>query len=347
MADKEQLDILTQSVDDWNEWRRKHKLLIPNFDGASLIGANLYCANLRNTSLIGVNLSGADLEGADFSNSILTGSSLGGANLRDSDFIGAALRGVMFIGANLCRANFRGADLSGADFDSADLSSADFTNAIVYNAKMGYTILGDLDLSLVNGLHTVRHIGPSTIGIDTIYRSQGKIPEIFLRHAGVPDNFIEYMHSLVDEAFQFYTCFISYSSKDEDFAERLYKDLQGAGVRCWYAPHDLPIGKPIIRGLDEAIRVHDKTLLVLSAHSVKSRWVEQEVEMAYAKEIQGDNPMTVLFPIRLDNAVMETDVTWADTIRRTRNIGDFTKWKDYDAYQKSFKHLISDLKSGD
>jgi hypothetical protein len=30
------------------------------------------------------------------------------------------------------------------------------------------------------------HNGPSTIGIDTIYNSGGKIPEIFLRGAGVP-----------------------------------------------------------------------------------------------------------------------------------------------------------------
>jgi len=35
--------------------------------------------------------------------------------------------------------------------------------------------------------------------------------------------------------------FISYSSKDQAFAERLHADLQNKGVRCWFAPHDLPI----------------------------------------------------------------------------------------------------------
>jgi len=47
-------------------------------------------------------------------------------------------------------------------------------------------------LSAVKGLETVTHRGPSTIGPDTIYRSQGKIPEAFLRGAGVPDDFISY-----------------------------------------------------------------------------------------------------------------------------------------------------------
>jgi hypothetical protein len=34
-------------------------------------------------------------------------------------------------------------------------------------------------------------------------------------------------------------CFISYSSKDDEFANRIHADLQNSGVRCWFAPHDL------------------------------------------------------------------------------------------------------------
>lgn len=43
----------------------------------------------------------------------------------------------------------------------------------------------------------------------------------------------------------------------------------------------------------------------------------------------------------MDNAA------WAATIRRTRNIGDFTKWKHHDEYQKSLARLIRDLQSDD
>jgi hypothetical protein len=79
-------------------------------------------------------------------------------------------------------------------------------------------------------------MGPSTIGIDTIYRSKGKIPEGFLRGAGVPEEFITYMRSLVANPIEFYSCFISYSSKDQQFAESLYAALQVKNVRCWFAP---------------------------------------------------------------------------------------------------------------
>jgi hypothetical protein len=96
--------------------------------------------------------------------------------------------------------------------------------------------------------------------------------------------------------------------------------------------------------IDEAIRIHDKLLLVLSENSVTSAWVEKEVETAFERERRQDNK-PVLFPIRLDNAVMRTDQAWAADIRRTRHIGDFVRWKDHDAYQQAFQRLLRDLKA--
>jgi len=62
---------------------------------------------------------------------------------------------------------------------------------------------------------------------------------------GVPENFIEYMGSLTGKALEFYSCFISYSTNDQEFADRLYADLQNKGVRCWFAQHDIQAGKKI------------------------------------------------------------------------------------------------------
>src|SRR5260370_37268333 len=104
---------------------------------------------------------------------------------------------------------------------------------------MAYTLFGNVDLSNSEGLEAVNHIAPSTIGIDTIYLSKGKIPEVFLRGAGVPVEFITYMKSLVANPIEFYSCFIIYSTKDHEFAERLHGDLQRIKVRCWVAPHDV------------------------------------------------------------------------------------------------------------
>src|SRR5262249_44229411 len=161
----------------------------------------------------------------------------------------------------------------------------------------------------------------STVGIDTLFKSKGKIPEAFLRGCGVPDALKAYLPSLIGsmEPIQFHSCFISYSSKNRDFAERLHADLQAKGVRCWFAPEDLQIGEKFRQHIDTAIRVHDKLMLVLSAHSLASDWVESEVEAAL--DMEGREKRIVLFPIRLDDAVLESPVAWAShVITPARNI---------------------------
>jgi len=196
---------------------------------------------------------------------------------------------------------------------------------------------------MVKGLDTVEYRGPLTIGIDTIYASHGHIPETFLKGAGVDDTFIAYVKSLVGKPIEYYSCFISYSSKDDAFAKRLYADLQSNNVRCWFAPEDLKWGERIRTGIDEAIHMHDKLLLILSKHSVASGWVEREVKTALAKERK--EKRIVLFPVRVDRAVFDSPFDWATEIRHERNIGDFTRWKDHDDYQKAFERLLRDLKA--
>ena len=83
----------------------------------------------------------------------------------------------------------------------------------------------------------------------------------------------------------------------------------------------------------------------LSESSVKSPWVEQEVETALEKE--QTESRTVLLPIRIDQAVMGERAGWAALLRRTRHIGDFTGWKDPDKYTTAFQRLLNDLRSED
>lgn len=206
------------------------------------------------------------------------------------------------------------------------------------------TVVGNFDLSHVKGLNDVQHHGPSTIGIDTIYLSNGEIPEAFLRGAGVPDNFITFARSLVGHPIEFYSCFISYSSKDQGFAVRLHADLQAQHLRVWFAPEDLKIGDRFQERIEESIRLYDKVMIVLSEASVQSRWVEREVNAA--RERQDRENRTVLFPIRIDDAVMSAPQPWAADIRRSRHIGDFRGWKNDDSYQKAFQRLLRDLAPG-
>jgi hypothetical protein len=108
----------------------------------------------------------------------------------------------------------------------------------------------------------------------------------------------------------------------------------------------MKIGLPILTEIDSAIRLHDKLLLILSENSVGSRWVEHEVLAATTKEYQQDRQGRVLFPIRLGDAVLETDALWVNSIC-TRHIGDFTRWKEHASYQQAFNRLLRDLKEGE
>ncbi len=73
-------------------------------------------------------------------------------------------------------------------------------------------------------------------------------------------------------------------------------------------------------------------------------WVEQEVETALERERR--HGQIVLLPIRLDDTVLEIETGWPALIRNTRHIGDFTRWKEHDAYRQSFERLMRDLKAG-
>jgi len=127
------------------------------------------------------------------------------------------------------------------------------------------------------------------------------------------------------------------------FAERLHADLQNRGVRCWFAPHDLPIGAKTWDTIDEAIRLREKLLVILSRRSIASDWVEDEVSKAFAEERERN--ATILFPIRIDDTVMATPEPWAAKLRDQRNIGDFRQWRKPAEYQKCLERLLRDLKA--
>lgn len=76
---------------------------------------------------------------------------------------------------------------------------------------------------------------------------------------------------------------------------------------------------------------------------MKSPGVEKEVETAFEKERKQGR--TVLFPIRLDDAVMGAEEAWAADIRRTRHIGDFCGWRALDKYRAAFERLMRDLRA--
>ena len=301
MANPEHLKKLLEERETWNAWYTTHK------------AADFTAADLRKA-----NLSWLDLQYANFSDADLSGASL----------LGADCTGANFTGANLRHANLVLANLHQVTLDSADLSEAQFGLTSVGGTKLRNTRLN------------VHHEAASSIGIDSFF-DNGGLPEEFLRGCGVPEEFIAYAGSLIGKPIEYYSCFISYSSKDDDFAHRLHADLQARKIRTWFAPEDLKIGDRFRSRIDESIRVHDKLVLILSENSINSAWVQREVETALEREDKEKRDL--LFPIRLDDSVFNSDAAWARDVCR-RHIGDFRNWKNHDDYTKAFNRLVKDLK---
>jgi len=328
MANPEHLEILRQGVEVWNDWFRKNPNISVDLSGADLSEMCLKDVDLSGTTLRSVVFTKADLTLADLS-------------MADLEY-------AVFKESNLTAADLRGSIMNHTDLQEANLTAAvfgftDLEGTVFSRAKFSLTMLNAIDLSKAIGLHEAEHEYSSSIDTHTIYKSKGNIPTLFLRGCGVPDQMIEFTHSLTVQSIEYYSCFISYSHKDEVFAQRLHADLQANNVRCWYASHDLPIGAKTRPAIDEAIRIHDKLLIILSENSIESNWVEHEAE--HALDLETERGKLMLFPVRLDNAIMASKAGWASNVKRQRNIGDFTKWKDHDAYKKAFDRLLQDLKA--
>jgi uncharacterized protein YjbI with pentapeptide repeats len=302
---------------------REATLLRADLREAVLSGADLRDAHFRDAKLAGTDLRWANLGATDLREVVFSEHGFG-----EADFSGANLRGADFSGTD------RGAFLDFARFDGADLREADLRRATLTGVAMGCVS---------------RHRGPSVLDHRTLL-DFGELPSRFLRGCGVPEQLITYLPSLLNAAMQFYSCFISYSTKDQEFADRLHADLQNRGVRCWFAPRDIHGGKKVHEQIDRAIQLHDRLLLILSEASMESEWVKTEIEKARKREVRENRRM--LFPVSLvsftalkDWECFDADVG-RDSAREIREyyVPDFSKWQLDDTYQVEFEKLLKALK---
>lgn len=308
--------------------------------GASLVEANLSNAYLREAYLRGANLSGALLIEANLRQADLCETVFYGANLWQANLSGCNLLNANFTEADLYGANLSQTNLMKSNFENSNLDNTDMTRATIYK-----TNFSSVDLRNVQGLESTISFGPSTIGIDTIYRSKGQIPRVFLKNCGVPDKYIEYLLTLTQEDYDYHSCFISYSMEDQDFAYRLYADLQNHGIRCWFLLEEMYIEEKVIPLIDEVIHEQQKLLLIISSISYHNKWIENVFKAAFDKETNSDKG--ILFPILIDDIVSKMDIGWAAAIKQSRFIGDFTLWKDQDFYDTALEKLIRDLESSE
>ncbi len=321
-------------------------------------------ADLRRRDLSGYDLTGCAFRHCHFGRvsfeyANLAGAGPHGTHENPTEFIGCNLRSNAFVGSKLDGCRFDRSDLSHAELNGVSLYrtnlsyaklfksviSADFEDTILVGTDFSDTyLLGsgfiNTDLGYVLNLTKARVFDHITLDHRTLLKS-GILPKSFYRSCGLPDLFVEYLSSLVADAMAIASCFISYSSKDEQFTTKLYADLQefesalllrSKRSKNWI--HNPRFG-------EQAVHMHDRLLIILSQNSISSAWVEHEVEAALERARTENR--TVLFPIKVDDAIMSTKKGWAGNLRRQRHIGDFREWKDRNKYYAAFQKLLSDL----
>ena len=110
-------------------------------------------------------------------------------------------------------------------------------------------------------------------------------------------------------------------------------------------------GKKIHEQIDQAIRIYDKLLVILSSHSMDSEWVKTEIY--HARQLEIEEQRRKLFPISLVDynlvrqwRAFDADIG-KDMAREIREyfVPDFSNWKDHDSYQQVFDRLLRDLKA--
>lgn len=316
---------------------------------ADLTEADLREATPNNANLSHAKLDHANLNNVDIIDSKLTNTSMAHVDLGGATLAGADLEKAFLRGANLSYATLASVDLSGADLSFANLTAVHFLRAVLSEVTLRDTELCNVDLSLVSGLDTIVHRGPSFLDYQTLAYVQGRLPLNFLQGVGFSDTYIEYLPYLFDTPIQYYKAFVSYSHADQEFAKHLHKRLQGEGIRCWIDDEDMKIGDKVYDTINQAIQIHDKVILICSEHSLKSRWVKREFETMLQQEEDHEKAngkfVPLLLPLDVDGYIFkEAENDYMVTEIKSRLAADFTNWKDHDAFEAAFDKLVKALK---
>ena len=270
------------------------------------------------------------------------------ANLQQISARAGHFASAIFEGAILPGAGLQDAYLSGTNFTSAWLEGADLTTA-----TLGQTHFVDCDLSNVVGLETCTHEAHSFIDFRTLQQCKQYLPKPFLLGCGLTDLIVDYIPSLFDGAINYYSCFLSHSHADKEFARLLYAKLQEHDIRCWMDERQMLPGDDPHDRIQEGIKLWDKFILCCSRKSLTSWWGDSELNRAFMKEQtltrEKGRKVVVLIPLDLDGFLFSQE--WASGKSeevRSRMVGDFTSWRiDQAKFETELDRVVKALRSDD
>ena len=308
-----------------------------NFTRANMAGCSLIRSDLSSSTLQVAELAGADLSYSNLRYANLEDANLSGANLSSADLSWTNLSHANLRGANLTLASLTLADLTGADLRGAYITNADLESAIFVNTVLGMTKFVNCDLSKTIGLDSARHTGPSTLGLDTLARSGGLIPKVFLEKAGVAGPLLAAQDAMKGVTRAYPTVLIVGSAEDRELAGRLQSGLAASQIPSWViaADDDLAVRSGDI--LPEHTLYYDRLLLLCTAQSLESSQASQYLAQLVGSR-RSESDQTIL-AVAADSLFYQREDHLCNSLKEG-SVLDFRGWEDAKIYEEALTSLV-------
>ena len=109
-----------------------------------------------------------------------------------------------------------------------------------------------------------------------------------------------------------------------ELVSRIAKACEEIGVSCWYANRDIPHGADYMRRIAAQLRTCKVFLIILTAGTNTSIYVQNEIEYAIGRLRNGEDDFIVL-PVKAEQYVMED---WVSLWLGTRHIAEIFNHTD-------------------
>ncbi|HYG61070.1 MAG TPA: toll/interleukin-1 receptor domain-containing protein [Thermoanaerobaculia bacterium] len=128
--------------------------------------------------------------------------------------------------------------------------------------------------------------------------------------------------------------FLSHSSRDKKFVVRLYEALSLEGVETFLDDRDIRVGDDIRLSIERGISEATHLAYIISSHSLKSRWVQEELSIAKFRAM-GEEKLRIL-PILIEDLTLPPGISHL-------KYANFLEWNHSERFFQAFNELLQAL----
>lgn len=132
----------------------------------------------------------------------------------------------------------------------------------------------------------------------------------------------------IPKALRVYDVFISYSAHDSGLASWLASELRSRGYSVWLDRDEVLVGHSVLDEVYRGIRASEFLIVLLTANSLRSRWVQEELSAARLIELEHDR--VIVLPVKCEQGIEVPEILrtkrWADISRsRADGLAELTR----------------------